>query len=222
MASQTYPLGKRGPIIGNPYQGTHKPGATTPPSWQSDNAIDIAVPAGTPVYAVAAGTIGPGVGPQAGGNRYTSGDRLTLKTASNAFWYGHLSSLVVKAGEHVTDGQLLGYSGKGNGVAHLHFAAQKGTPGDAVRGAIPPANAPAAPTAPPAASPAAFSDQGATLAPPALGTPPGATDPSTEMPGSAQHYLPGQSGVADSWQSIASLQNLSPDTQRLIALSSGG
>jgi hypothetical protein len=60
------------------------------------------------------------------------------------------------------------------------------------------------------------------LAPPSLGTPVGAADPSVEMPGTAQHYLPGSGTVADSWQSIAALPNLSPDTQRLIALSSGG
>lgn len=59
------------------------------------------------------------------------------------------------------------------------------------------------------------------LAAPSLGTPPASTDPAVEMPGSAQHYLPGQGGAADSWQSIAQLPDLSPDTQRLIALSGG-
>jgi hypothetical protein len=57
------------------------------------------------------------------------------------------------------------------------------------------------------------------LFPAGVGTPPGALDPNIEAPGSAQHYLPGQGDVASSWQSVASLPDLSPDTQRLIALS---
>lgn len=57
---------------------------------------------------------------------------------------------------------------------------------------------------------------------PMLGTPPGATDPVADLPGTAQHYLPGQGGAAETWQAIAALPDLSPDTQRLIALSGGG
>jgi hypothetical protein len=37
-----YPLARRGKIIGTPYTGTHTLG-----NWQSDNAVDIAVPVGT-------------------------------------------------------------------------------------------------------------------------------------------------------------------------------
>lgn len=74
------------------------------------------------------------------------------------------------------------------------------------------AGVPSGPTPPP----------GVTSAPPALGTPPAAADPNVELPGTAQHYLPGQGGVAESWQSVAQLPDLSPDTQRLLALQDGG
>ncbi len=41
-----------GPVIGLPYHGTHTLG-----NWQSDNALDIRVPVGTPVIALADGEI---------------------------------------------------------------------------------------------------------------------------------------------------------------------
>lgn len=62
----------------------------------------------------------------------------------------------------------------------------------------------------------------ASLDVPQFGTPPDATDPTVEMPGTAQHYLPDGSGVASTWQAVAALPDLSPDTQRLIQLASGG
>ncbi len=113
-------------LIGYPYQGTHAPGATTAPSWQSDNAVDIAMPVGTPVYALAAGVVS-GVGFQSG--TYTEGGKLTLTGAQNAWWYGHLSKLAVSNGQKVKAGQLLGYSGEANGVAHLHLGQERGTIG---------------------------------------------------------------------------------------------
>lgn len=219
MASANYPLGKKGHIIGTPYHGTHTLG-----NWQSDNALDIAVPVGTPVYAVTAGVIGSRIGPLSSTNPRFAGNRVTLEGAGNSYYYAHLSKLTVKAGEHVIAGQLLGYSGEANGVAHLHFAVENGTPGDAIRGQAPPASAQtdALPVATPDASTPAPASQAAPLMAPPVGTPPGSQDPSLEFPGTAQHYLPGQGAVAGSWQAVASLPDLSPDTQRLIALSGGG
>lgn len=214
MASKLYPLGKRGPIKGTPYTGTHTRG-----NWQSDNALDIVVPVGTPVYAVADGVIGPRIGLQNSKDPKLAGLRVTVQGQGNAYYYAHLSKLTVMAGQHVTAGQLIGYSGEANGLTHLHFAVQTGTPGDAIRGAVPPAAAPEQPQTPLTGNVTA--DTG-TVTAPLLGTPPGAVEPQPEMPGTAQHYLPGAGPVADSWQSIASLPDLSPDTQRLIALSSGG
>jgi hypothetical protein len=122
MATTGYPLGKKGSIIGTPHTGTHTLG-----NWQSDNAYDLGVPVGTPVYAVADGTIGSNLGSQgaAAGSRF-AGLRVQLNGAGNSWWYGHLSKLAVRAGQKVQAGQLLGYSGSANGVAHLHIAQERG------------------------------------------------------------------------------------------------
>lgn len=92
-------------------------------NWQSDNAFDLGVPVGTPVYATESGTVGPQVGIMS--SRPNDGKRLTLNGQGNNYWYGHLSDIVVKPGETVQAGQLLGYSGKSqNGVAHLHIGVE--------------------------------------------------------------------------------------------------
>lgn len=118
------PLGKLGAIIGRPHQGTH----TLFGNWESDNAVDLAAPVGTPVYAVADGTIGSQLGPIAGNDPHLAGMRVHLVAGGNEYYYAHLSRLAVKAGQTVQKGDLLGYSGQANGVAHLHFAQKTGDP----------------------------------------------------------------------------------------------
>ena len=127
--AHSYPLAARGTLIGFPYQGTH----TLYGNWESDNAVDIAAPAGTPVYAVEDGTIGKDIGALVSKDPNLEGLRLHLEAAGNEFYYAHLSRLVAQPGEHVSAGQLLGYSGSANGVAHLHFAAKTGDPRLALR-----------------------------------------------------------------------------------------
>lgn len=120
----TYPLGKRGKLIGTPGHGTHTIG-----NWQSDNAVDIAIPVGTPVYAVASGKLG-NTGSLGKGGRF-AGLRTNLFTAGgNGYYYAHLSKLApgIKQGASVKKGQLLGYSGSANGVPHLHFGQKAGDP----------------------------------------------------------------------------------------------
>jgi hypothetical protein len=119
-------------IIGTPDAGTHgvafnKAGGSD--NWESENAFDLAVPVGTPVYAEAAGKIGSQIGSLGTGGRF-AGIRLHLVTAGNEFYYAHLSKLApgIKAGTTVKAGQLLGYSGSANGVAHLHIASKVGSP----------------------------------------------------------------------------------------------
>jgi murein DD-endopeptidase MepM/ murein hydrolase activator NlpD len=119
-ASVGYPLGVHGKIIGTPHSGTHNLG-----NWQSDNAVDIAVPIGTPVYAVSDGVIGSRIGSLGKGGRF-AGLRVTLQGRNDSYYYAHLSKLRVKAGQRVRAGQLLGYSGSANGVAHLHFGVENG------------------------------------------------------------------------------------------------
>ena len=124
-AAGDYPLGKVGKVIGMPYQGTH----TLYGNWESDNAVDIAAPKGTPVYATGAGTIGSQIGPlSTGGDPRLLGQRLHLVTKGNEWYYAHLSKILVKPGQRVQAGQLLGYSGEANGVQHLHIASKSGSP----------------------------------------------------------------------------------------------
>jgi murein DD-endopeptidase MepM/ murein hydrolase activator NlpD len=120
-----YPAGKVGSIIGRPFQGTHSLG-----NWQSDNALDIGLPVGTPIYATSDGVIGPRIGPltSSSSSRF-AGQRLTLEANNgNEFYYAHLSTLKVRAGQHVRKGQLLGFSGSANGVGHLHIGVKNGDP----------------------------------------------------------------------------------------------
>lgn len=123
-ASAGYPLGAHGKVIGTPGAGTHS-GAEFH-NWQSMRALDIAVPKGTPVYAVTDGVIGSRIGAFSSGNPRLQGLRLTIQGRGNAWYYAHLSKLNVHAGQRVRRGQLLGYSGVANGVAHLHIASEFG------------------------------------------------------------------------------------------------
>jgi len=118
----TYPLARRGRIIGTPYAGTHRLG-----NWQSDNAVDIAIAVGTPMIAVDSGVVVKVLRRPQSRSRF-SGDQITIRSdRGNAFFYAHGMS-VVNPGQRVARGQVLGNSGSANGVAHLHFAVAMGDP----------------------------------------------------------------------------------------------
>ncbi len=68
--------------------------------------IDIAVPVGTPIHAAASGTVALAGWVDGYGN-YTCIDH----GGGLATCYAHQSSLAVSVGEHVTQGQVIGYSG---------------------------------------------------------------------------------------------------------------
>jgi hypothetical protein len=124
-----YPAGKHGKLIGAPHQGTHTLG-----NWQSDNAVDIALPVGTPILAATDGVIDSRFGSLGKGGRF-AGLRLTVDGHGQASYYAHLSRYAhgIKPGVRVRRGQVIGYSGSANGVAHLHFGVQKGSPYQYVR-----------------------------------------------------------------------------------------
>lgn len=126
-------IGTLGKIIGLPYQGTHSKDINIrggSDNWQSENAVDIAVPIGTPVYAAENGQIvRAGNLPGNPGGRF-AGQRVTVQGVDNAFYYGHLSNVTVKEGQKVSAGTLLGFTGEANGVQHLHFAVENGSPLD--------------------------------------------------------------------------------------------
>jgi murein DD-endopeptidase MepM/ murein hydrolase activator NlpD len=120
--SGRYPVAKLGKIIGVPYQGTHTLG-----NWQSDNAIDIAVPIGTPMVALQDGVVVKVTRHPQGAGRF-AGDQITIRGANgNEYFYAHGVS-DVQAGQKVRKGQELGTTGSANGVAHLHYAQMNGDP----------------------------------------------------------------------------------------------
>jgi murein DD-endopeptidase MepM/ murein hydrolase activator NlpD len=121
-----YPLrvAQRFPVIGCPYVGTHTLG-----NWESDRAVDIACPSGTPVVAVWDGVIGPQWGPLSTNEPTLLGLRIHLvRSDAEEAYYAHLRKLVPTPGTFVRRGGLLGYSGVANGVEHLHFATRVARP----------------------------------------------------------------------------------------------
>jgi murein DD-endopeptidase MepM/ murein hydrolase activator NlpD len=120
-----YAVPAQGKVIGTPYSGTHTLG-----NWESDNAVDISLPTGTPLRAAANGTIGSSFGSLNSSNPRMQGLRLHLVTGGNEFYYAHLSSFApgIKPGAKVKKGQIIGYSGSANGSAHLHLGVKNGDP----------------------------------------------------------------------------------------------
>ncbi|MCL7494690.1 MULTISPECIES: M23 family metallopeptidase [Streptomyces] len=93
--------------------------------WSSGShtGIDFHAASGTSVHAVSSGTV-----VEAGwGGAY--GNNIVIKMNDGTYTqYGHLSSLGVSVGQHVTPGQQIGLSGStGNTTGpHLHFEARTG------------------------------------------------------------------------------------------------
>ncbi|BDZ59893.1 peptidoglycan DD-metalloendopeptidase family protein [Barrientosiimonas endolithica] len=82
-------------------------------------AIDFAMPTGTSVVAARSGTVY-----KAGWDVYGGGNAVLLRDASgNCTQYNHMSSISVRAGQSVSQGQQVGRSGNtGNSTGpHLHF-----------------------------------------------------------------------------------------------------
>jgi len=128
----TYPLAKHGKAGGG--VADHKARAWG--NWQSDNAIDILVPRGTLVYAVANGRVAKLGGSWNGGSRNPEGFNVTLETEHGWWFYTHLMKRVnLRVGQVVKAGDELGDSGAANGVDHLHIACrpQDGDPQELLR-----------------------------------------------------------------------------------------
>lgn len=99
-------------------------------NWMSDNAVDIGVPRGTNVVAVADGHITKLSGSWDGtGNSNPNGYNVYLTTKNNVWFYTHMMSRAkLRVGQPVQAGEYLGKSGAANGVNHLHIASQHGDP----------------------------------------------------------------------------------------------
>lgn len=121
-----YPAEKHGKNGGGP--SAH--GARAWGNWQSDNAVDILLPRGTRIFAVADGVVTKLGGRWNGGSGNPDGWNVTLHTSDNDWFYTHLMerSPGIKVGTKVKAGQYLGKSGAANGVDHLHIGSRVGDP----------------------------------------------------------------------------------------------
>lgn len=130
-ASGRYPLAVRGTFLGGPGVGTHSFTAG-PNNWQSDNAVDLGVPIGTPMIAVDSGrVVKVSLHPQDGGR--FAGDAITIVgDHGNTFFYKHGVSSV-KVGQRVHKGQKIGTSGSASGSPHLHFGVKHDDPRDLIK-----------------------------------------------------------------------------------------
>ena len=104
--------------------GTHS-FSESPTNWQSDWAVDMAVPKGTPVFAPFSG-VAVRVGRLSSTDPRMEGIRIGLQGDNGYCAYlAHLDSVSIKEGDRLKGGQQVGLSGIANGLAHLHFAMAK-------------------------------------------------------------------------------------------------
>jgi murein DD-endopeptidase MepM/ murein hydrolase activator NlpD len=102
--------------------------------WQSSNAWDIPAPIGTPVYAIASGTVQTfkdyGETPTHTNGKTLFGAGFTVDSDDGQpdVYYTHLKDVTIKQGDKIQCGQLLGYvmDFPGNNYDHLHIAVEKG------------------------------------------------------------------------------------------------
>ena len=101
-----------------------------PRSTHVHNGIDIAVPVGTPIKAIADGTVVV-TGPVSGYGYWVGINHGLVNGVKVSSEYGHLSKWVVNNGQHVKQGQIIAYSGNtGHSQGpHLHLTIRHGNPG---------------------------------------------------------------------------------------------
>jgi murein DD-endopeptidase MepM/ murein hydrolase activator NlpD len=90
--------------------------------WQLHAGVDLAAAGGSPIYAAAAGTVAK-AGWYGGYGNYTCILHGTYHDKSLATCYGHQSKILVRVGQHVSRGQLIGRVGTTGASTgyHLHF-----------------------------------------------------------------------------------------------------
>jgi murein DD-endopeptidase MepM/ murein hydrolase activator NlpD len=111
-------------VIGTPGKGTHTIG-----NWQSDNALDISMPNGTPVRVPNGAVVEKVAGQYEGGASRFDGFQVTVRLKNGQrLFFTHLMDAKVKPGQKLKGGQVIGSSGSANGVPHLHFGVEQGDP----------------------------------------------------------------------------------------------
>lgn len=91
---------------------------------QGHNGLDIGVPVGTPIHAATAGTVQfEGWGQHNSWMGVPAGICVILNHGDIRTGYAHMNGTVVNAGQAVSQGQLLGYSGSSGAATgpHCHF-----------------------------------------------------------------------------------------------------
>lgn len=99
-------------------------------SGYKHNGIDISVPSGTPIKAIANGTVVV-VGPADGYGRWVGIDHGIVNGTRVSSEYGHLSRECVARGTKVKQGDIIAYSGNTGRSSgpHLHLTIRHGSPG---------------------------------------------------------------------------------------------
>ncbi|MBR1775723.1 M23 family metallopeptidase [bacterium] len=99
-------------------------------SGYKHNGIDIVVPVGTPIKAIADGTVVV-VGPAEGYGRWVGIDHGTVNGIRVSSEYGHLSRECVTKGSKVKQGDIIAFSGNTGHSSnpHLHLTIRHGSPG---------------------------------------------------------------------------------------------
>jgi murein DD-endopeptidase MepM/ murein hydrolase activator NlpD len=114
-----------------PADGAHK---NQTGGWFNSNAWDIAAPIGTPVYAVAGGTVktytdyGPTPIKKDGKTLFGAGFTVDSDGGLPDVYYTHLKDVTIRQGSKVGCGQLLGYvmDFPGSDYDHLHIGVETG------------------------------------------------------------------------------------------------
>lgn len=105
-------------VIGTPYNGTHTRG-----DWQSDNAVDIAMPVGTPLFATVDAEVVKVHRSTDNEASPLAGWQVTMRGSGGlSLFYTHLRTVNVGPGQAVRRGDIIGSSGAANNVPHLHFS----------------------------------------------------------------------------------------------------
>lgn len=97
--------------------------------YNSHNGIDIAAPAGKPIYAAADGTVARcDTGEAAYGNWCTIKHNIETKSGARCIvsLYAHMRSIKVKAGARVEKGDLVGYEGNSGNTTRLLYGPERG------------------------------------------------------------------------------------------------
>lgn len=104
------------------------PGAILTQSIHGNNGVDIGAPAGTPIYAAAAGTVIVSKGNGGWNGGYGSYVVITHANGTQTL-YAHMSKDVATVGAKVSAGDIIGYVGRTGEATgnHLHFEVRGGT-----------------------------------------------------------------------------------------------